>query len=164
MKITKIGFTKKEYRALLEMLGIADWVLHAHFADEPEDRKSYRDLQQRISSFAETFGCGHLIEYDPRLMRYYGTREFEEVYLQFIEEFEDESFWQDLAARLAERDTARRIDVEKWTLMDRMDRLKEIDRDEEKYWEEFEANGLDRLEIVGGAEDQAPDTTPPPGS
>jgi len=33
-------------------------------------------------------------------------------------------------------------------------------RNEQKYWKELEANGLDRIEIVGGAEYQAPETTP----
>ena len=35
-------------------------------------------------------------------------------------------------------------------------------RDGQKYWKEFEANDLNRIEIVGDGEDRPLDTTPPP--
>ena len=62
----KMNFTKKDYLSLLEILQIADWVLHAQRTDEPEDRKKYREFEQRIFSLAKDYGCDHLVQFDPK--------------------------------------------------------------------------------------------------
>ncbi len=42
----KLNFSKKEYAALLEMLYMADWVLHAHSEEKGESTEEYRLLMQ----------------------------------------------------------------------------------------------------------------------
>jgi hypothetical protein len=146
----KINITKKEYKTLLEVLEITDWILHAHKTDQPEESSSFRELEQKIFALAKDFGYGHLIEYDPELQRFFTTKEFEDTSrgMEFIEDFENDSFWEDLIERLVERDLIREMGEKKYLSLDPLDRVKEEEPFWEKYGDEFEALGVDRLEIV----------------
>lgn len=46
----KINFTKREYQALVEMLLLADWVMHAHEVDPNPATKPYKDLRKKVLS------------------------------------------------------------------------------------------------------------------
>ena len=146
----KINITKKEYKTLLEMLQITDWILHAHKTDESEDTKPFKDFEQKIFAQAKDFGYDHLIEYDTELQRFFPTSEFEDTSpgREYIEDFENDSFWEDLIQRLVERDLIQEIGEKKYLSLDPMDRIKKEGPHWEKYGAEFETHGIDRLEIV----------------
>ena len=48
-----VDFTKVEYRLLIDLLAIGDWVLHAHKTGEPKETQPYRDLMQKVFSFSK---------------------------------------------------------------------------------------------------------------
>lgn len=102
----QVELSKAEYRTLLGVLEIADWVLFAHRSDKPRDRKEYHDLEQKIFAYADAFGFGHLIEYVEEHREYFPTAEYEEnsPVRSFIDEFEAHNFWTELVDRLAMRD------------------------------------------------------------
>ena len=52
----KINFTKREYRLLIDILEISEWVLNAHSNVEREDTKKYSELAQKIFSYAKEMG------------------------------------------------------------------------------------------------------------
>jgi hypothetical protein len=53
----KINCTKKEYRTLIEMLLVADWVINAHEVDEGEGvRKPYKELRKKVLSHHKVMG------------------------------------------------------------------------------------------------------------
>ncbi len=56
--------SRKEFRSLLEVLEIADWVLHAYKAEEPAETRPYRELEQKVLAMAESFGFEDLVDYD----------------------------------------------------------------------------------------------------
>jgi hypothetical protein len=145
----QIDFSKDEYYALLGILEIANWVLFAHKTDEPEDRKVYKDLEQKIYSFAETFGFDDLIMFDKKYKEYFPTRKQDDnsPVRSFIDEFENDSFWDELIDRLSERDIQRDIGEKKLQSMTREERLKKYLKYEQSYQEEFEEHGIDRLGI-----------------
>jgi hypothetical protein len=146
----KINITKKEYKSLLEILEIADWVLHAHEIEKSEDTRSYREFRQKIFSLAKDFGFDHLIKYEKQFQEYFPTSEFEDTSpgMAFIEKFENESFWEDLTDRLVQRDLIRELGEKKILSLEPLDRMEKEDPYREKYEEEFEVHGIDRLEIV----------------
>ena len=145
----KINFTKKEYLALLDIFEIADWVMHSHKVEPPGDTKPYRDLEQKMYALAKDFGCEHVVECSDRDGRYYPTRELEEgAAMDFVEAFEEDTFWSRLVERLAERDLVRELGKEKSVALKRAERWERMEDLEERYWEEFQVKGLDRLEIV----------------
>ncbi len=147
----KINITKKEYKTLLEILEIADWILHAHKTDEPpEDTKPYRELEQKVFALSKDFGYDHLITFDKELQTYFPTSEFEDTSpgMDYIEDFENESFWEDLIARFVERDLIREMGEEKYLSLDPIERIEKEEPHWKKYGAEFEAHGIDQLEIV----------------
>ena len=146
----KINITNKEYKTLLETLEIVDWVLHAHKTGQPEETKPFREFEQKIFSLAKDFGYDHLIKYDPELKCFFPTKEFEETSpgMEYIEDFENESFWEDLIERLVERDLIWEMGEKKYLSLDPMERIEKEETHWKKYGDEFETHGIERLEIV----------------
>ncbi len=69
--------------------------------------------------------------------------------MDFVDEFVDHAFWDELIIRFAERDAARQVGgYEQLDLLPRENRHALEDPIEERYSEEFDENGIDRLEIV----------------
>ena len=147
----KIDITKEEYRDLLDLLYMANWVLHAHKTKEDPRARPYDKVMQKIYSSARATGFGRLIEYDPHDRRYYPTREFEDTTKteEFIDEFVDDSFWDELVYRLSERDAAHRLGgYAQFRLLSPEDRTALETPDRERYSEEFNKNGIDHLVIA----------------
>ncbi len=160
----KVDITKEEYLDVLDLLHIAGWVLVAHkTGDDPRTGK-YDRIMQKFYALAAEAGAGNLIEYDRRTGKYYPTREFEESsrVMDFVDEFVDHSFWDELIIRFAERDAARQAGgYEQLNLMSREDQRALEDPAEDQYAEEFDEHGIDRLEIVerfGDHDDSKPET------
>ncbi len=151
----KIDFTSQEYKKLLDILYIADWVMNAHkFEDDPKT-KPYKGLEQKILSYAKGMGFEEMVEYAADQKEYFPTRKFEESSpaMTLIEEFENESFWEALISRLADRDLIRQMGgVEKLSQLSFEERMKKTMAIEEKYASEFEDWGLDNLYIVRNKE------------
>ncbi len=144
----KINFTKKEYRDLIDILELAEWVLHAHVTDR-EDTKKYRDLIQKIFASAKEMDCGEYIQFIPKLGAYYPTKLYEDSSdtMRNIEQFQEDSFWEELIAKLAERDAARRLAPKRLGDLNFEELYNELTIDEEKWAQEFESNGIERLEL-----------------
>lgn len=145
-----IDLTKNEYVALVEMLQLAGWVINAHAVEATEEMRPYRDLEQKIFSHAQHFGCEDLIEYDDATGRYYPTADLEETGQapRFIQDFEEDTFWSQLAKRLSERDLARELGKDRLGAVDQADQWEQLEDHEARYWDEFEQHGIERLEIV----------------
>ncbi len=145
----KIEFSKEEYLKLLDMVNIADWVIHSFTTGEGEGTREYRELQAKIFSFAQEYGLDDLVElfegsYEP-------TRKFEDESpaFDFIEEYEEEVFWDELIDRLTQRDMEVKHG-EDW--LDEIFENEELFREYQdkllEYEEEFEKYGLDRLKLL----------------
>lgn len=145
----EIELTTNEYKTLLEMVQIASWILHAHKVEHGPETKVYRDLEQKILSLAKEAGFENLVEYDRGMKEYFPTREFEEENpaMQFIDEYDEETFWDELAERLASRDLVEEEGEEKVNEMDPWERATRIESLHGGYLEEFERYGLERLRI-----------------
>ena len=155
----KIAFTQKEYARLLEMSYIAMWVAGSHDENSPAARR-YAELEQKLLTLATPMGCADYVEgtaEDGHPL--YPSRKLEEESpaTKAIESFEDASFWDELATRLAERDYTRELlknpldpglseDERHEHLVRRVGEL------EERYWAEFEKNGLDNLLMLFGTD------------
>ncbi|MGB8657393.1 MAG: hypothetical protein WCE90_06355 [Candidatus Zixiibacteriota bacterium] len=147
----KIEFTPKEYECLLDVLYIADWVMNAHKVGENPRTEAYKKLEQKLFSYAKDMGFENLIEYASDHKTYFPTREYEKTSSarEFIEEFENDTFWDELTSRLADRDSARKVGgVENLSKLSFEDRIKITLPLEEKYASKFEKRGLEGLSII----------------
>ena len=143
----KVHFTKKEYRLLLDIFSIAEWVMNSHKVGDDPKSEPYKNIEQKILSYAKDFGFENLVMYDKVRNQYFPTREYEDLETDrpFIEEFEEEVFWEELCNRLAQRDLLQKKGIQKVKEMDPIERLTEEDEIAEKYNIEFIENGLKNL-------------------
>ena len=123
-----IELTTKEFRRLLDMVYIGNWVLNS---TRGEDRFSdYDDIQEKMFAQCAKLGMKDL----------YPSKAFEEGGIhEAIADYEDAVFYDILAEELARRDmTLEHTDPDDVTeLTNRMD----------EYFTEFEQNGIDNLTI-----------------
>jgi len=146
----KIDLSRRDYQSLLTVLEIADWVLHAYSPDEPPEGTPLRALEQKVLALADEFGCGELVEFDAGEQRYWLTREYDELSdaVQFIEQFENDSFWDQLNDRLVERDLIRQLGEKAFKRLDSEEVAEKAEPYRRLYGEEFLSHGVDRLEIL----------------
>ena len=102
----KIEFSKTEYRTLVEMLYLAEWVLISHDEEPDPSKERYYLLGQKLYASAEAMGCEALIENSKELRAFIPTQKLEELpsVREALEAYNGETFWEELIDRLVERD------------------------------------------------------------
>lgn len=154
----KIDITKKEYRQLLDMVEIAEWVLNSRSTGPSDEAKEYSDIYQKILSYAKDMGYENLVTYDKDLDGYFATAEYEESeHMRYIEEFEDDVFWEALPHRLAVRDLVKQFGEQKYEEMGFEERVSKLIELESIYNKELEENGIDNLRFENLSKSDAPD-------
>lgn len=149
-EIVKIDLTKNEYRLLLDFAFIADWVINSHHLDGRGDVEEYDMLLQKMYSLAEEMGCKELIDADRETNEYVPTRYFEETTRAtgFVEDYDDDTFWDALISRLAERDVYEQFEADRRDRMNIEEYWERSEPIEEAYYQEFRRHALDRLRLV----------------
>ena len=145
----KINITKKEYRLLLDILYLGEWMLTAHDQEEVPEKKQYQDVVQKFYSYAEEMGYDNLIKADKALNKYFETIEYEESSQvnEIIENYDNATFWDELVSGLALRDAQEIEGNDAFNKMSPDERIQLLYPLEEKYHEEFMANDLANLQI-----------------
>lgn len=146
----KIDLTRKEYRDLLDILFVANWVLNAYRVGEDPRTVRYGKLEQKLLALAKQMDYENLVQYVPEHNRYYPTREYEETSSTqtFIIEYENDSFWEELTSRLAERDLARQLGgFDRVVALSPEELFEKLGQLEKSYDEEFSHNGLENLQL-----------------
>jgi hypothetical protein len=146
----KIDISKEEYLVLLQMLEMAQWVVGSYVAGEQPEAKPFDDLEQKILALAKEFGQESLVKFNKELGQYFVTGQYEETSsaMEFVDKFENDSFWENLINRLAERDVIKEVGSKVLSEMEPKERLMAFGEREDMYVEEFETYGLERIEIV----------------
>lgn len=141
----KINFTKKQYRTLVELLFLGN---HVSNGVRESDRiiQEYEDLLQHVYSFAKEMGMEEEIIFEKEYNKFFETRELEESLMDYVEEYDGDVFWNELAGRLAVRDVKRqeRVSV---TKLDPEERMRKIWDREVEYLDEFASYELDRVNV-----------------
>jgi hypothetical protein len=146
----KVSFSVKEYARLLELACLGLEVAGASADDLQSMPERYAGVAQKIFALAETFGCAGLVEVDAG-GQYFPSAKLEEgPAREKLDKFVDDSFWAELASRLAERDLRAGFGATKLSdeLSDEdVEKLGEL---EDGYWREFETNGVDHVQVLRG--------------
>lgn len=144
----KINFTKDEYRHLLDLVYLGDWVMTADDVGKNVKKKHHEEITQKIYSYAKDFGCEDLIEFNAEFDKYNETRDFEESEVsQCLAEFEENCFWETLISRLAERDFLKELPPGGLNALSLKEKFTEIQKHEDKWADEFSKFGIDHLKI-----------------
>jgi hypothetical protein len=141
----KIDLTEQEYRTLVEALELASWMLHAHAEEERKDTERFRDLEQKVLSAAQDFGMGKEILYDKKLEEYYPSRDIEDRCLAYVDDYNNDTFWDELIERMVARDLMRKVGEKVYQDMGFEEKLEKEEPLRIQYEDEFGRYGIDRL-------------------
>ena len=146
----KIELTENEYRLLLDFVFMANWMINSHRAVGRSDVEEYDMLLQKLYSIAKEMGCEELVHADRETNQYSPTRHYEETTKAFelIEDYDDDTFWDALISRLAERDVYEQAGEDRRDAMGIEEYRERSEPVEEAYYQEFRRHALDRLRLV----------------
>ena len=150
----KVSFTQKEYTRLLELAHLGLWVTGARPDDPATMPERYGELAQKLLGLAETFGCADLVEADVNGELFVNEILTEGPVKEKLNQFVEDAFWSELAARLAERDLRRERGTDATKIGDEYsdEDGEKLDGLEDAYWREFETSGVDHLVVLRGGQ------------
>jgi hypothetical protein len=138
-----IKLEPEEYRKLIELAYLGEWVINAHHDAEYQDDTAGQMLQ-RLLAARPLPEVGR----DDETGEYFMKSEWvEQLYDTYILDYDDHVFWDELTERLAQRDLAkdRGVSLDE---INRDDDLLELRPLEDRYRQELEEYGIERLAIV----------------
>lgn len=138
-----IKLPEEDYRKLVELAYLGEWVINAQHDPDFHDETAREVLQKLLAAHPQKD-----VEQDAETQEFFMTSDWvEQLYDQYIADYDDHVFWDELTERLAQRDVAklRGVPVDD---INRDDDLLELRPYEERYHNELEEHGIERLEIV----------------
>jgi len=146
----KINFTKNEYRSLLNLISIGDWVMCSADIEFTPEQTKHKKLIQKIYSHYKEMNCDDAIERSKINEDYVESRECEELLRdKYLDRYDENTFWDMLVDRLAIRDYERSPVIQNpETREERIRRSSAIQDIVITYSNEFELHGIERLEVV----------------
>ena len=150
-RLMHIRFTEQELATLVEMLSLAANVASWNQKESADGKLSeFEGFESKMLEKAAHSGLGAMIEFDQETQRFRVKKEVEETlfYHECYEEFRNESFWDELTVRLADRDLAKSIGIKAWEALSEEQRRAKTVSSEKRYWEEFSKNGIERVLVM----------------
>lgn len=146
----QIELNKKQYRDLIEFLDTANYIYG--YAGDMLENKKYKaksdELDELIAyflDFAKGFESEDLV--DEFEGRKFVEEELSEKHLDMIFKYDENIAWERLVELLSRRDFVRKYGIEAIRKMTDHERIMKEGEIEEKYWEEVENHGVERLEV-----------------
>jgi hypothetical protein len=152
-----IRLSKKEYKLLLDMLYLADWMMHTYDVHDKKMPMDYGALRQTLLSYSPNMGVEDCIQYSKEKERYYETPDYkEELKRLFISPYNDEFFREELVRQLAQRDFLAEYEEKKHDKLDLEARINVFAQLMQRYEVEFAEHDLKRLRIQAEEEVKEP--------
>jgi len=149
-----LRLSDQELATLVEMVSLAANVASWNQKDTADMQvATFEALESKILERAGHAGLAGWIEFDEENQRFRVKPEVEEglFYHECYDEFRNESFWEELAVRLADRDLVRAIGMQTWEKLTEEERRTRTAAWEKRYWEEFSKHGVDHIVVVAPA-------------
>jgi len=146
-----LRLSDQELATLVEMVSLAANVASWNQKDSADVQvATFEALESKILERAGHAGLGGWIEFDEENQRFRVKPEVEEgmFYHECYDEFRNESFWEELAVRLADRDLVRAIGMQAWEKLTEEERRTRTAAWEKRYWEEFSKHGVDHVVVI----------------
>jgi len=146
-----LRLSDQELATLIEMVSLAADVAVWNRKEGSQSGVSrYEDLEAKLLEKASQAGLGELLEFDNEHQRHRFRQDLEQplFFQECYDEFRNESFWDELAIRLADRDLARAVGTQRWEAMSEEERRAATRDIEKRYWDEFTRRGIDRVMLV----------------
>jgi hypothetical protein len=131
-----------EYRKLIELAYLGEWMINAHHDTDFQDEAAGSVLQKLLAAHE----LKEVALDDETGEHFMESGWVERLYESYILDYDDHVFWDELTERLAQRDLSRARGVPTEEI-NRDDDLLELRPLEERYRDELEENGIERLEV-----------------
>ncbi len=144
-----ILFTKKQFKSLLKVVYLGNWMANAFRTDDTH--KDYESIEDYIFSQAPKFGMDKHVDHEATDGdRYFPTNTFEQgtdVH-KLHEEYDEETFWDEMAERLGEKEFFEKYTIDEIKKMSQSEYFSKLIECVDKIEEELELHGLDNLKRV----------------
>ena len=141
----KIEVTKEQLDKLARLVYLGNWMANSWRNEDVIEE--YDEVESLILNEANKHGLGEYSELDEVEKKYVPSHELEEKMTDLVDFYNDNTFWDQLIFRMADRDYVRKYGEE---AMSELETEKGTAREKpllEKYEKEFNEHGLDRMEI-----------------
>lgn len=144
-------FTDEELLTLSEMLTLACWsTFWNHKPGAEAGVIRYDDMLEKVLRRLHDSGQAGEVELDPerQRLRLRKDREDGSFYAQSFDEMRVETFWEEMVARLTEREIVQKKGAGYLEGLSEEQRKKVMEPLAKKYWDEFSRNGIANLHII----------------
>jgi len=143
----KIEFTEEEYKALLDMIYLSEWMMHSHCnADSKLDEK-YTQLRRKILSHYQEMNAAERYTHDED--EFYEEEQYERMlHEKYVQKYNELTLWDELATRLTQKKIALPQQVSPADVTNIDEKLKSLVELEQKYHELFKKQGIDAINVV----------------
>jgi hypothetical protein len=141
----QIILTKEQYEKLMELAYLGNWMVNSYRGDERIE--DYDRAAEHVLSFAPSSGLQDRVEFDEFEGRYFPSRKLDEDLKEFVDDYDDDVFWNVLIERLAERDLIRAQGEEAVDKMEYEEYSRNLEPYLKKYEKEIDESGVEHLEI-----------------
>lgn len=151
-----LRFTDEELATLVEMVSLATEMANMNPNDEGNAGFTrFEAIENKVLEAAKHTGMAEIVEYDVERGKNRVTETFQEssFFQRCFDEFRNAVFWEELMARLAERDLTREMGPAAYRALDEQERLKRLEPLEKRYWAKFQKDGMDPLFWIDPNED-----------
>jgi hypothetical protein len=145
MSTFKIEFNSLLFKQLVQMVYLGRWMVASHQDDSDQ---SGNEIEQFVYAHAKTSGFDDLVDFDANSSRYLPSEQLEEEMEPIIQNYDDITFWDQLAWQLAERDFEKRYDQAQILCMTEDEIFREKNIIADRYFDEFSVNGLENLKLL----------------
>ncbi len=137
-------FSEDEYRRIMTLAFLGEWMLNA-IRKDPDP--AFEDTVSKVYSFAEGTPLGELVEFHEEDGIWEPSEKMEDDAHALIDNYDEVTFWEELTARLTERDMIEEQGERAVGAMRPDQRERAAAPIAKAYTHEFEEVGLDRLRI-----------------
>ena len=145
----QIELTKEQMIDLVKVVYLGNWMINGVRLQSERARK-FDEIEQIIYSRAAANGLGDMVELDSSCGEYFPTSGFEESeeIEGYKEDYDEETFWERLVDKMANRDFIAGFGEEAVRKMGDHERFEKLYEFINKYEDYFETRGIDGLKAV----------------
>ena len=134
------------YRRILILTMLGEWMVNAIRKDPDPD---FEAAVARLYAFARGTPAEGLVAYDDATETWTPSEASDDEVHTLIDEYDDKTFWEELTARLAERDLIKERGERAVSGMRPNERVRAVQAKAKRYADEFERVGVERLRLPG---------------
>lgn len=141
-----ISLNKEEFKSLLKLAYLGNWVATAHREEDPENCE-YDLIFNKLLKLAPQFDLADWVDDGEDGIFPASAMEEDSGILSALENYDAHTFWSELVERMTDRELSQELGSEAWEKMSAEEQLEHCLEIDEALYQEFATNGLDNLTL-----------------